>query len=86
MLSEAVILSGDKARVRPRGCRHLHILSCQAGFCAASEKVIVHLTRENTSKFFFADLPSTQLIMVQRQNFNSNTTRYALQLVRDFET
>jgi len=49
-------------------------LSCQAGFYAASEKVIVHLARENTSNFFFAGLPSTQLIMVQRQNFNSNIT------------
>ncbi len=27
-------------------------VSCRAGFCAASEKVIVHLARENTSSFF----------------------------------
>jgi len=49
-------------------------LSCQAGFYAASEKVIVHLARGTTSNFFFAGLPSTQLIMVQRQIFNSNIT------------
>ncbi len=37
------------------------------------------------TEIFFAGLPSTQLIMVQCQNFNNNITRYALQLVRDFE-
>jgi len=47
------------------------VLSCRAGFYAASEKVIVHLTRENTSKFFFADLSSTQSTIVQRQNFDN---------------
>ncbi len=63
----------------------LAVLLCQADFYVASEKVIVHLARENTSNFFFASLPSTQLIMVQRQNFNNNITWYALQLVRDFK-
>ncbi len=41
-------------------------------------------SRKQTN-FFFAGLPSTQLIIVQRQNFNNNINRYALQLVRDFE-
>ncbi len=37
-------------------------LSCQAGFYAASEKVIIHLAYP---KLHFADLPRTQLIMVR---------------------
>jgi len=49
-------------------------ISCQADFYVASEKVIVYLTRENTLKFFFASLLSTQLIIIQRQNFNNNIT------------
>jgi len=37
-------------------------------------------------KFHFAGLLSTQLTIRQCQNFAINTTLYALQLVRDFET
>jgi len=49
-------------------------LSCEAGFCAAIEKVKNDLTCETHLKFYFASLLSTQLIILRCQNSIANTT------------
>ncbi len=85
MLSEAVILSGEGQSETKRVEAPAYFI-VPSRFLCRKRKSDRSLTPRKHIKFFFADLPSTQLIMVQRQNFNSNTTRYALQLVRDFET